>query len=92
MCLSSHGAGRPITTPDDKWGIAPFPPRPHIARARANSAPARILPRRRVPLCDERPMHDTLKTRSQLQVGSKSYAYYSLPKAALVLGDVSRLP
>jgi aconitate hydratase len=37
-------------------------------------------------------MHDTLKTRSQLQVGSKSYAYYSLPKAALVLGDVSRLP
>jgi aconitate hydratase len=36
--------------------------------------------------------HDTLKTRSQLQVGARQYAYYSLPKAALVLGDVSRLP
>ena len=36
--------------------------------------------------------HDTLKTRSQLQVGARQYAYYSLSKAALVLGDVSRLP
>lgn len=36
--------------------------------------------------------HDSLKTRSTLQVGSKSYAYYSLPKASETLGDVSRLP
>ena len=36
--------------------------------------------------------HDSLNTRSTLEVGGKSYAYYSLPKAALALGDVSRLP
>jgi aconitate hydratase len=36
--------------------------------------------------------HDTLNTRSQLQVGAKSYAYYSIAKAASQLGDVSRLP
>src|SRR6476659_3316567 len=36
--------------------------------------------------------HDSLKTRSTLQVGSKSYAYYSLEKASATLGDVSRLP
>ncbi len=36
--------------------------------------------------------HDSLKTRSTLQVGAKSYAYYSLPKASETLGDVSRLP
>jgi aconitate hydratase len=36
--------------------------------------------------------HDSLNTRSQLQVGSRSYAYYSLAKAAAQLGDVSRLP
>ncbi|HEX8263566.1 MAG TPA: aconitate hydratase AcnA [Allosphingosinicella sp.] len=36
--------------------------------------------------------HDTLKTRTQLQVGPKRYAYYSLEKAAAALGDVSRLP
>jgi aconitate hydratase len=36
--------------------------------------------------------HDTLGTRSTLQVGSTSYAYYSLAKAAAKLGDVSRLP
>src|SRR3569833_2987573 len=35
---------------------------------------------------------DSLKTRSTLQVGDKSYAYYSLPKAAEALGDISRLP
>jgi aconitate hydratase len=35
---------------------------------------------------------DTLKTRSTLDVGGKSYAYYSLAKAAGALGDVSRLP
>ena len=35
---------------------------------------------------------DSLNTRSTLQVGSKSYTYYSLPKAAEALGDVSRLP
>jgi aconitate hydratase len=35
---------------------------------------------------------DSLRTRSTLDVGGKSYAYYSLPKAADALGDVSRLP
>ena len=36
--------------------------------------------------------NDTLGTRSTLSVGDKSYAYYSLDKAAAKLGDVSRLP
>jgi aconitate hydratase len=36
--------------------------------------------------------HDTLGTRATLNVGSKSYAYYSIAKAAEKLGDVSRLP
>ncbi len=36
--------------------------------------------------------HDTLGTRSTLDVGGKSYAYYALAKAAEKLGDVSRLP
>ncbi len=36
--------------------------------------------------------HDSLNTRSTLQVGGKSFAYYSLPKAAAALGDISRLP
>jgi len=35
---------------------------------------------------------DSLQTRSTLEVGGKSYAYYSLKKAAVALGDVSRLP
>ncbi len=35
---------------------------------------------------------DTLGVRDTLTVGSKSYAYYSLAKAATKLGDVSRLP
>ncbi|MCC2601690.1 aconitate hydratase AcnA [Sphingopyxis yananensis] len=35
---------------------------------------------------------DTLGTRSTLDVGGKTYAYYSLEKAAAKLGDVSRLP
>jgi aconitate hydratase len=35
---------------------------------------------------------DSLKTRSTLNVGSSSYAYYSLEKAAETLGDISRLP
>ncbi len=35
---------------------------------------------------------DSLNTRSTLDVGGKSYAYYSLKKAAAKLGDVSRLP
>jgi aconitate hydratase len=36
--------------------------------------------------------HDSLKTRSTLEVGTKRYAYYSLPKAAEALGNISRLP
>lgn len=35
---------------------------------------------------------DSLVTRSTLEAGGKSYDYYSLPKAAKALGDVSRLP
>jgi len=35
---------------------------------------------------------DSLQTRSMLEVGDKRYAYYSLPKAAEALGDISRLP
>jgi aconitate hydratase len=35
---------------------------------------------------------DSLHTRSTLEVGGKSYAYYSLAKAAGQLGDISRLP
>ena len=35
---------------------------------------------------------DSLNTRSTLTVGSKSFAYYSLAKAAEQLGDISRLP
>jgi aconitate hydratase len=32
---------------------------------------------------------DSLKTRSALQVGDKTYAYYSLEKAAAELGDIT---
>jgi len=35
---------------------------------------------------------DSLGTRDSLQVGGKTYHYFSLPKAAAKLGDVSRLP
>jgi aconitate hydratase A / 2-methylisocitrate dehydratase len=35
---------------------------------------------------------DSLHTRTNLQVEGKSYAYYSLGKAAEQLGDISRLP
>ena len=35
---------------------------------------------------------DSLHTRTSLQVEGKSYAYYSLAKAAEQLGDISRLP
>jgi aconitate hydratase len=35
---------------------------------------------------------DSLGTRATLNVGGKSYAYYSIKKAAEKLGDVSRLP
>ena len=36
--------------------------------------------------------HDTLKTRQSLQVGDKSYAYYSLVEAEKTLGSLARLP
>ena len=36
--------------------------------------------------------NDSLNTRSTLTVGSKTYSYFSLAKAAEALGDVSRLP
>ncbi|EZP57325.1 MULTISPECIES: aconitate hydratase AcnA [Sphingomonas] len=35
---------------------------------------------------------DSLNTRSTLTVGDKSYAYFSLEKAAAKFGDISRLP
>jgi len=36
--------------------------------------------------------NNSLQTRSTLDVGGRSYAYYSLAKAAAALGNVSRLP
>ncbi|TKD50020.1 aconitate hydratase AcnA [Sphingomonas baiyangensis] len=36
--------------------------------------------------------NDTLGTRDTLDVGGRTYHYYSLPKAAAKLGDISRLP
>ncbi len=36
--------------------------------------------------------NDALHTRDTLSVHGKEYAYYSIPKAAAKLGDVSRLP
>jgi aconitate hydratase len=36
--------------------------------------------------------HDTLGTRDTLTAGGKTVAYYSIAKAAVKLGDVSRLP
>ncbi|HEX8642377.1 MAG TPA: aconitate hydratase AcnA [Allosphingosinicella sp.] len=36
--------------------------------------------------------NNALDTRSELKVGAKTYAYYSLAKAAAALGDVARLP
>ena len=36
--------------------------------------------------------HDSLNTRSTLEAGGKTFAYYSLEKASHALGDLSRLP
>jgi len=36
--------------------------------------------------------HNSLDTRTTLSAGGKDYIYYSLPKAAEALGDISRLP
>jgi aconitate hydratase len=35
---------------------------------------------------------DTLKTRSTLTAGGRTYTYFSLPKAAETIGDIARLP
>ena len=35
---------------------------------------------------------DSLNCRRSLDVGGKTYLYYSLPEAAKTLGDISRLP
>ena len=35
---------------------------------------------------------DTLNTRATLTAGGRTYTYFSIPKAAETLGDVSRLP
>ncbi|HEV8408629.1 MAG TPA: hypothetical protein VGQ34_11920, partial [Sphingomicrobium sp.] len=35
---------------------------------------------------------DSLRTRSTLEAAGRTYAYFSLAKAAETLGDVSRLP
>ena len=45
-----------------------------------------------IPIAMTQVGHDTLGTRSTLSVGGKSYAYYSLAKAAAKFGDISRLP
>ena len=36
--------------------------------------------------------NNNLGTRDTLSVGGASYAFYSLPRAAAKLGDISRLP
>ncbi|HRQ61644.1 MAG TPA: aconitase family protein, partial [Alphaproteobacteria bacterium] len=36
--------------------------------------------------------HDSLNTRQTLTVDGKDYDYFSLPKAAATIGDISRLP
>ena len=36
--------------------------------------------------------NDSLATRDTLTVGTATYSFYSLPKAAAKLGDISRLP
>src|SRR5690606_10709782 len=63
------------------------------ASASANPAPSRPEP---ADPEDRSPMtqvgKNSLDTRSTLTVGGKSYAYYSLAKAAEKIGDVSRLP
>ncbi len=38
------------------------------------------------------PSKDTLKTRRDLEVGGKTYSFYSLEAAASEIGDISRLP
>ena len=38
------------------------------------------------------PGQDTLTTKSTLEVGGKTFTYYSLPKAQAALGEISRLP
>jgi len=35
---------------------------------------------------------DTLKTRTTLSAGGKTYTYFSIPAAQASIGDVSRLP
>ena len=35
---------------------------------------------------------DSLDTRTTLEAGGKTYAYYSLDKASAKLGDIGRLP
>ena len=36
--------------------------------------------------------NNSLNTRTALTAAGKTYAYYSLEKAAALLGDISRLP
>ena len=36
--------------------------------------------------------HDTLKTRSTLELEGRTYHYFSIPAAEAEIGDVSRLP
>src|SRR4051795_684773 len=62
---------------------------------RARRPPSRVTPfprtrQRRTAMIPSG--QDSLRTRSTLDAGGKTYAYYSLPKAAEQLGDVSRLP
>src|SRR4051795_6653393 len=62
---------------------------------RARRPPSRVTPfprtrQRRTAMIPSG--QDSLNTRSMLEAAGKSYAYYSLPKAARTLGDISRLP
>src|SRR5688572_17329387 len=91
-----------------KAGFEPFSPAPwRTQKKQAPSKPALgvdvgALLRAQHPSVAARSMmrgcvmiptgQDSLNTRSTLAVGAKSYAYYSLDKAAESLGDISRLP
>src|SRR4051795_178774 len=62
---------------------------------RARRPPSRVtpFPRTRQRRTAMNPTgQDSLHTRATLDVGGKSYAYYSLARAADALGDLSRLP
>ena len=78
---TERGAGRPMAT----WTNRVLGP------TLTRTFPAPCVPTEGTPPVTART--DSLKTRRTLQVGDKSYDYFSLPAAAAAgLGDISRLP